>query len=145
MSLSGGGGVVLPGTIVGDNVIIGAYSVASGCLESNSVYAGNPAKRICSMEEYIQKREKNQLKEAVEIFRHYYQRFGKTPEKSIFHEYFYLFSSQEQLTDLYKEKMKETKNYDECLNYLQKHKPQFDSYESFCEFAKNQTERRMKI
>ena len=134
-------GVVLPGTTVGDNVIIGTYAVVSGHLEPNSVYAGNPAKRICSMEEYIQKREKNQLKEAVEIFRLYYQRFGKIPDKSVFHEYFYLFSTQDQLTNLYKEKMQENKNYDECLNYLQNHKPQFDSYEAFCEFAKNKIEK----
>lgn len=135
------GGVVLPGTTVGNNVIIGAYAVASGYLESNSVYAGNPAKRICSIEEYIQKREKNQLKEAVEVFRLYYQRFEEIPDQSVFHEYFYLFSTQDQLTDLYKKKMQENKNYDECLNYLQNHKPQFDSYESFCEFAKNQMKR----
>ena len=132
---------MLPGTVVGDNVIIGAYAVVSGCLASNSVYAGNPAKRICSMEEYTQKREKAQLKEAVEIFRLYYKRFGKVPERSIFHEYFYLFSTQDQLTGLYKEKMKENGNYDECLFYIKKHKPQFDSYEDFCKFAKNQIEK----
>lgn len=53
----GWGGVILPGTVIGDNVIVGAYAVVSGKAESNSVYAGNPAKRICSIEEFIQKRE----------------------------------------------------------------------------------------
>ena len=131
------GGVILPGTVIGNNTIIGAYAVVSGKLESNSVYAGNPARRICSIEEYIQKREVEQLKEAVDIYRLYYQRFDKVPDKSIFHEYFYLFSSNEQLTELYKSKMKKNGNYEECLLYLKKHKPQFDSYESFCEYAKS--------
>lgn len=138
----GWGGVVLPGTIVGNNVIIGAYAVASGKLESNSVYAGNPAKRVCSMDEYIKKRENNQLKEAVDIYRLYYQRFGKIPDKSIFHEYFYLFSLQEQLTELYKSKMRENGNYVECLLYLKNNKPQFNSYEDFCEYAKNEIRRK---
>ncbi len=133
----GWGGVILPGTIVGNNTIIGAYAVVSGKLDSNSVYAGNPARRICSIEEYIQKRENNQLDEAVDIYRLYLERFGKVPDKSIFHEYFYLFSSNVQLTDLFKYKMRENGNYEECLLYLNKNKPLFDSYESFCEYAKN--------
>lgn len=47
--------VVLPGTIVEDNVLVGAGSVIRGRLESDSVYIGNPAKRIMSMEEYVEK------------------------------------------------------------------------------------------
>ena len=47
--------VVLPGTVVEDNVIVGAGSVIRGHLESNSVYIGNPAKRIMSIEEYQSK------------------------------------------------------------------------------------------
>lgn len=133
----GWGATILAGSEIGDNVVIGAGAVVSGKVQENSVYAGNPAKRVCSIEEYIQKREANQLKEAVDIYRFYYQRFGKVPDKSIFHEYFYLFSSNEQLTDLYKSKMSETGNYDKCLLYLKNHKPQFESYESFCEYAKN--------
>lgn len=45
--------VVLPGSVIGDNVIVGAKSVVKGTLESNSVYAGIPAKYICSIDEYM--------------------------------------------------------------------------------------------
>ena len=48
--------VILMGAEIGDNVVIGAGSVVSGKVESNSVYAGNPARRICSMDEYHEKR-----------------------------------------------------------------------------------------
>ncbi len=51
----GYGSIILPGTIVEDNVIIGAGSVVRGNLKSNSVYAGVPVKYICSIEEYINK------------------------------------------------------------------------------------------
>ena len=47
--------VVLPGTIIGNNVIVGAKSVVKGQLKSNSVYAGIPAKYICSIDNYIER------------------------------------------------------------------------------------------
>lgn len=46
---------ILMGSRIGDNVIIGAGSVVSGRVESNCVYGGNPAKRICSLDEYYEK------------------------------------------------------------------------------------------
>ena len=40
---------------IGDNVIVGAGSVVKGRLLTNTVYAGVPAKPICSIEEYFKK------------------------------------------------------------------------------------------
>ncbi len=37
---------ILPGTIIEDNVILSAGSVASGRLESSWIYSGNPAKKV---------------------------------------------------------------------------------------------------
>lgn len=53
----GYGVVILPGTVIGDNIIIGASSVVKGTLESNHVYAGIPVKKISSIEKYKQKNE----------------------------------------------------------------------------------------
>lgn len=47
--------VILCNTRIGDNVVIGAGSVVTHDLPSNGVYAGAPAVRICSIEEYRQK------------------------------------------------------------------------------------------
>ncbi len=47
--------VVLPNVTIGDNVIIGANSTVTKDIPSNSVYAGNPAKFICTLDEYIDK------------------------------------------------------------------------------------------
>lgn len=46
---------ILPETTIGPNTIIGAGSVVKGVIEPNSVYAGVPAKRICSLKDYAEK------------------------------------------------------------------------------------------
>lgn len=43
---------ILPGVQIGNNVIIGAGSVVTRSIPDNMVAAGNPAKIICSVEEY---------------------------------------------------------------------------------------------
>lgn len=56
----GANSIVLCNTRIGDDVIIGAGSVVTGNIPSNSVYAGNPAKYICSFDEYSKKHLENQ-------------------------------------------------------------------------------------
>ncbi len=59
----GHGATILCNTRIGDNVIIGAGSVVSGDVAANSVFAGVPAKYICSIEEFKDKHMK-QMEEA---------------------------------------------------------------------------------
>lgn len=87
----GWGATILGGAHIGDNVIIGANAVVSGNVDSNSVYAGNPARKIMSLEEFKNKRVKRQLDEAVKYVLSYEKRFGKYPEESKLDEYFFLF------------------------------------------------------
>jgi acetyltransferase-like isoleucine patch superfamily enzyme len=47
--------LILPGTTIGDNVIIGAGSVIRGGVNSNSIYAGNPAKYVGDILVYADK------------------------------------------------------------------------------------------
>lgn len=56
--------IILMGAEIGDNSIIGAGSVVSGILEGNAVYAGNPAKKICSIEEYYHRLKDNFVRSA---------------------------------------------------------------------------------
>ena len=51
----GYGSVIIPETFIGDNVIIGAGSIVRGKVDSDSVVVGNPAKKVCSYSEYIDK------------------------------------------------------------------------------------------
>lgn len=46
---------ILPGVHIGENTIVGAGSIVTKDLESNSVYAGVPARRICSLDKYAEK------------------------------------------------------------------------------------------
>lgn len=47
--------VILPNTTIGDGVIVGAGSVVCGNLEPNCVYAGVPAKKIASKQDFLAK------------------------------------------------------------------------------------------
>ncbi len=47
--------IVLPGVTIGDDVVIGSGSVVTKAIPSNSVAVGNPAKVICSLDDYISK------------------------------------------------------------------------------------------
>lgn len=46
---------ILPGLTIGDNSIIGAGSVVTKNVPQNEVWGGNPAKRICTVCEYLEK------------------------------------------------------------------------------------------
>ena len=131
----GWGATILSGTIIGSNVVIGAGAVVSGKVDSNSVYAGNPIKKICTISEFLDKRENKQIEEAVSVFRSYFWKNKKYPVKDLFHEYFYLFTDETGLTEKFKSKMKENGNYEECVDYLKHHKPRFNSYDDFKNFA----------
>ena len=49
------GCIILPGSYIESNVIIGAGSIVKGNVKKDSVYAGTPAKCICSINEYYLK------------------------------------------------------------------------------------------
>jgi len=47
--------ILLPGTTTGDHVIIGAGSVVGGTIAENSIVAGNPAKTVNTMDNYVER------------------------------------------------------------------------------------------
>lgn len=53
--------IILPGTKIGNRCIIGAGSVVKGEYPDNSVIAGVPAKVIKTVDEYLEKAEKNSI------------------------------------------------------------------------------------
>lgn len=69
----GWGCTILPGAAISDNTIIGAGAIVGGKLEPNSVYAGNPARRLMSIEEFYEKQKNRQINDAVI----YYQNLKK--------------------------------------------------------------------
>lgn len=58
---------VCKGVSIGDNCIIGIGSVVTKSIPANSVAAGVPARVICSYEDYVAKRSKQYVEEAIEL------------------------------------------------------------------------------
>ncbi len=54
----GSGTRILYNTRIGTNVIIGSDSLITKDIPDNSVYAGVPARYICSFDEYVEKHKK---------------------------------------------------------------------------------------
>lgn len=132
----GWGATILGGSHIGDNVIIGANSVVTGKVESNSVYAGNPAKKIMTLEEYKEKRQERQLKEAKEYVLEYKKRFKKLPPEEELDEYFFLFRPT-TLNKKIKLKLKLMGNYEQSYELLRSQEPYFKNYQEFLEFCLN--------
>lgn len=70
---------VLKGVTIGDNCIIGFGSTVTHDIPSNSVAVGTPAKVICTIEEYYEKRKEQSLEEAKELARVIIKKTGKKP------------------------------------------------------------------
>ncbi|MER2009548.1 MAG: acyltransferase [Psychrobacillus sp.] len=51
--------IIMPNIEIGSNVVIGAGSVVTKNIPDNSIYAGIPAKYICTLEDYFDKNLKN--------------------------------------------------------------------------------------
>ena len=128
----GDGSIVLCGSVIEDNVIIGARSVVSGHCDSGYVYAGNPARKIMSLNDYYTKRKSKQVDEAKEFVKLYYERIGEIPPEQKLHEYFFLFQHDiSKMNDLFKHRITQCGTYDESMKYLSENKPLFDGYQDF--------------
>jgi len=72
--------VVLPGVELGPRTIVGACSVISKSLPADSVCAGNPAKLLCSLDEYLE-RHRERLVELPNFSYEHYDTRALTPER----------------------------------------------------------------
>lgn len=69
----GAGAIILPGVHVGDGAIIGAGSIVTKDVNEYTVVAGNPAKFICTVNDYVEKcKSRNVLFDTPECFDKYY-------------------------------------------------------------------------
>lgn len=122
---------------IGDNVVIGAGSVVTKDCEKNSVYAGVPARKIMDIDTFFEKRKKKQLEEARNLAVKYYERYGCKPPKTIFHEYFMLFETNESARkeEVFYNKLKLGNIKKQSLEYMQKYTPVFSDFEEFMRYC----------
>ncbi len=71
--------ILLMGTRLGNNVIVGAGSVVHGIFGDNVVIAGNPARVICSLDEHYEKRKKKSVEEAIECVNIFERKLKRKP------------------------------------------------------------------
>lgn len=128
--------VILAGTTIGDNVIVGAGSIVSGAIPSNVVVAGNPARIICSIDDYRKKRRARQLSEAVNLYFYYTDRYGCEPKKEIFREYFWLFeNTEDSLCSEFRE-VNALVTSDLTAKAFSDWEPHFNGFSEFIEFCR---------
>lgn len=84
---------VLKGVTIGDNCIIGLGAVVTHDIPANSVAVGTPARVICTLDEYYERRKKESLQESFEFARGIVERYHRRPVPGDFHESFVWFVS----------------------------------------------------
>ena len=125
--------IITRGVTVGDNVIIGAGSVVTGDCEPGSVYAGNPARKIMTIGQYLEKREAAQFREARTMAWIYREKFGKMPPMDVFNEYFMLFCDADTAKQhpKFRAQMATGMNFEHSEHWMRQNQPMFDGYDAF--------------
>lgn len=94
--------VILMGTHIGNNVIVGAGSVVRGNIPDNVVVAGNPAKIICTLEEHYKNRKQKTIQEAISCAKAYYKKYNRAPKPTDMNAFKFLFVPRDkQLVEQY--------------------------------------------
>ena len=131
--------IILRGVTIGDNVIIAAGSIVTKDIPSDSVVAGVPARVVCTLDEYYQKRKSVALAEAKQYARELYQYRGKRPTVEDFWEEFALFYHEEEnYPRAFVERIKRQQMPEELYNqFIENNKPIYASFDEFLDDALN--------
>lgn len=129
--------IVLMGSHIGSNVIVGAGSVVTGDIPDNVVAAGSPAKVVCTLEEYWKKRKANYSEDARACARAYYNKYNKAPSIKEMNAFFPLYLKR-NIEMLVKSGVKTNLSGDvesEIIEEFMKSQPIYSSYEAFLSAA----------
>lgn len=122
--------MVLKGVTIGDNCFIGAGSIVTKDIPSNSVAVGAPCRVIMTIEEYYQKRLQCCEKEALDYALSIQERFGRKPKLEEMREEFIWFVSGDEVENYpmipIKQQLGPVYN-----TYIATHKAKYKSFEEF--------------
>lgn len=125
---------VLKGVTIGDNCFIGAGSIVTKDIPSNSIAVGAPCKVIMSLEDYYQKRQERYESEALEYARSIVDRYGRKPIPADFWEEFPLFVSGNEIED-YPDIPIRRQLGPSLTGYIENHHAKYSSFNAFIEQA----------
>lgn len=122
--------MVLKGVTIGDNCFIGAGSIVTKDIPSNSIAVGSPCRVLMTLEEYYQKRLKHSEEEALDYARSIYERFNRKPRIEEMREEFIWFVSGDEVNKYPMLPIKQQlgPTYD---NYIKSHKAKYASFDEF--------------
>ena len=120
---------ILGGAIIGDNVIIGAGSIVTKPIPSNSVAIGSPAKVVSSYEEYMKKRKKEYVDEAIEYANAIIDS-GRKPVEEDFYDDYPCFVDGHNYKD-YKYPYSRVFNPSQFESWKSTHKAVFNGFDDF--------------
>ncbi len=125
---------VLKGVTIGDNCFIGFGATVTRDIPANSVAVGTPAKVICSIDEYYEKRKKEALQESFEFAKGIVERYHRRPVPEDFRESFVWFVSGKDMDKYpklpFKHQLGPAYNY-----YRAHHMAKFASFDEFLKAA----------
>ena len=126
--------VILKGTTIGDNCIVGAGSVVRGTFPDGVVIAGNPAKVICTVKEFHNKNLNKWIADAKTCAWAIYNNSGHVPtieEMSDGYAWLYLERSEESIHK-YKEFFTlSSDDPEDVISHFMKMKPVYKNFDEF--------------
>ncbi len=128
--------IILMGSKIGNNVIIGAGSVVSGTIPNNEVWCGNPAKFICTLDDYYKKCKNRFEENAFLTVRKYREKMKRNPTIEELHFFSLLFLNNDTSLNNKEYYRKMSFNGDDpeeknktCMSY----KSKYNNYKDFIE------------
>ncbi len=130
--------IVLMGSQIGSDVIIGAGSVVSGVIPDRVVVAGNPAKVIRNLDSHYSIMKSRMLDDAETYYFAFIEKYGRKPSVSEMNPFFPLFlcRSKEELMSNNISMRLGGDDEDEVLRDFLASSPRFDGYEEFEKYLK---------
>ncbi|WP_305882497.1 DapH/DapD/GlmU-related protein [Emticicia sp. 21SJ11W-3] len=121
---------VLAGAKIGDNCIIGAFSLVNKEIPSNTVAAGVPAKVICTIDEYYEKRRLLYIQEVIDFALSIRTRFNREPIIEDFFDDYPVFVDGSNFED-YNYPYMQIFNEEQFNYWKRNHKAPFNGFKEF--------------
>ena len=127
----------MKGVTIGDNCIIGYGSLVTKDIPSNSVVAGSPARVICTLEEYYEKRKTKALEESLAVANEIEKYYKRKPVPTDFREEFVYFVSGNEVEEYPELPIKhQLSTMGDCFDrWVREHNAPYKSFDEFLEAA----------